>query len=55
MSKKWQSVLLKDETFENLKNLQIELWGIKLETHDQKVSHLIWFFQHYKNNNWIKL
>jgi len=51
MSKKWQSVLIKDETYDNLKNLEIELWWIKLDTHDQKVSHLIWFYKHYKNNN----
>lgn len=50
-TKKWQSVLLKDKTFDELKNLEIEFWWVDLETHDQKVSHLIWFYKHYKNNN----
>jgi len=51
MSKKWQTIYIKDETLEKLKNLEVEMWWLKLDTHDQKILHLIWFYEHYKNNN----
>lgn len=50
MSKNWQSVLLKDSTYEELKDLGINVQWVSLDTHDQKVAHLIWFYKNNINN-----
>lgn len=34
-----------------LEALDIEVCGVRLETMDLKISHLLWFYKHYKNNN----
>lgn len=53
MSKKLktQAVKLDWETVEKLKNLSVEMWWVNLKTYDDKVNHLVWFYQNYKNNN----
>ena len=39
------------ETKDKFDKLKIEMWWIKLKTHDLKLNHLMWFFENYKNNN----
>jgi hypothetical protein len=49
VASKIQSVKLNPETVNKLLDMKIEIGGVELKTYDDKVSHLIWFFQHYKN------
>lgn len=51
MSKKDQAVRLDEDTNEKLKNLDITVWGVNLESWKDKIKHLIWFYESYKNNN----
>lgn len=46
-----QSVRLDWETIDELKELNVEMWWVKLKTYDDKINHLIWFYKNYKNNN----
>lgn len=46
-----QSVRLDWVTIDELKNLNVEMWWVKLKTYDDKINHLIWFYKNYKNNN----
>lgn len=46
-----QAVKLSPDTVEAIKNLSIEVSGVRLETYEQKIQHLVWFYRHYKNNN----
>lgn len=48
---KAQAVKLKWETTEKLKNLDIEIAGVELWTYDDKINHLIWFFEKYNKNH----
>lgn len=48
---KAQSVKLKWETAEKLKNLNIEIAGVELWTYDDKINHLIWFFEKYNKKH----
>ncbi len=50
-AKQRNMISVKADTFEKLQALEISVAGVQLETMDQKVGHLMWFFEHYKNNN----
>lgn len=43
-----QAVKLKWETAEKLKKLDIEIAWVELSTYDDKINHLVWFFENYK-------
>lgn len=45
------SIRVKVWTVEKLNTLAIEIWWVELDSQDKKINHLIWFYQHYKNNN----
>lgn len=47
----WHSVRLSDKTVESLKSLDITVSWVDLETYEQKINHLIWYYKSYKNNN----
>jgi len=47
-----QSVRLEPDTVHKLKELEIEMWWVKLKTYEDKINHLIWFYSSHKNNNW---
>lgn len=49
-----QSVRLEPKTIEKLKTLEISVCWVEFKTYEEKINHLIWFFQHYTNNNWDK-
>ncbi len=52
MSKKSaQAVRLDNETNEKLKKLEIKVWWVTLESWQDKIKHLMWFYDSYKNNN----
>jgi len=48
---KTQAVKLNGDTVEKLKKMDIEMGWVKLKSYDDKVNHLMWFFENYKNNN----
>lgn len=48
---KAQAVKLEWETVQKLKDLEIEMWWVKLKTYDDKINHLMWFYSSHKNNN----
>lgn len=52
MSKDLTSIRVAKDTVELIKDLEVELWWVKLASVDDKLNHLVWFFKHYKNNNW---
>jgi len=51
---KSNAVKLDWETISKIKELEIEMWWVRLKTYDDKINHLIWFYQSNKNNNHIK-
>lgn len=36
----------------DLENLEIKTWWVKLSWMDQIITHLLWYYKHYQNNNW---
>ncbi|MDR3150555.1 MAG: hypothetical protein LBU14_02845 [Candidatus Peribacteria bacterium] len=44
-------VRLSNETKKALDDLKIKTQGVKLDTIDAKISHLIWVYHSYVNNN----
>ena len=42
------SIKLKPDTLLKLKNIELETWWISLSTYDDKINHLIWFYNNYK-------
>lgn len=46
-----QAVKLKWETVEKLKKLDIEIAWVELSTYDDKINHLVWFFENYKRKH----
>lgn len=50
-AEKNQSIRLNNELISKLRELDIEVSWIKVKTYEDKISHLLWFFEHYINNN----
>lgn len=46
-----QAVKLKWETAEKLKKLDINIAWVDLLTYDDKINHLVWFFENYKKKH----
>lgn len=42
------AIKLKPDTLLKLKNIELETWWISLSTYDDKINHLIWFYNNYK-------
>jgi len=42
------AVKLSSDTFLKLKNVELETWWISLSTYDDKINHLIWFYNNYR-------
>ena len=42
------SIKLKPDTLLKLKNIELETWWISLSTYDDKINHLIWFYNNYR-------
>ena len=43
------AIKLKPDTLLKLKNIELETWWISLSTYDDKINHLIWFYNKYKD------
>lgn len=43
--KTWNSVKLKQETVEKIKNLNLETGWVVLSSYDDKINHLIWLYE----------
>lgn len=46
-----QAVKLRGETTEKLKDLKIEIAWVELNTYDDKINHLIWFYNEYNKKH----
>ena len=42
------SIKLKPDTLLKFKNVELETWWISLSTYDDKINHLIWFYNNYR-------
>ena len=42
------AIKLKPDTLLKLKNVELETWWISLSTYDDKINHLIWFYNNYR-------
>ena len=42
------AIKLKPDTLLKLKNIELETWWISLSTYDDKINHLIWFYNNYR-------
>lgn len=45
-------IRISNELKNELEKLEIKTWWVKLSWMDQIVSHLLWHYRHYQNNNW---
>ena len=43
------AIKLKPDTLLKLKNIELETWWVSLSTYDDKINHLIWFYNKYKD------
>lgn len=48
---KGTTIYLDNDCIKKLNNLKIEFWWVQLQTNNDKLKHLMWFYEHYKNNN----
>ena len=42
------AIKLKPDTLLKLKNVELQTWWISLSTYDDKINHLIWFYNNYR-------
>lgn len=42
------AIKLKPDTLLKLKNVELVTWWISLSTYDDKINHLIWFYNNYR-------
>lgn len=52
---KAQAVKLKWKTVDKLKNLEISISWVELSTYDDKINHLMWFYENNKDNDYYKI
>jgi len=50
--KNTQSVRLEESTVNKLKKMYVEMWWVEFKTYDDKVNHLMWFFDNYRKEKW---
>lgn len=45
-------IRISDDLKKELETLEINTWWVQLSWMTQIISHLLWHYKHYKNNNW---
>lgn len=51
MGKELTSIRVSKDTVEILKKLKLQTWWVDLLSHDDKIKHLVWFYEKNINNN----
>lgn len=47
----WTTIKIENDTLEKLKNINIEMWWVKIKSYDDKINHLMWYYSSHKTNN----